>query len=153
MVPPHDKNVIKEVNKITSISQIKWQGVPAAIHIIGEDVDQVYLEKIQQLSINPKAAKKAKDLKIVYTPLHGTGIALVPKALELYGFSNVILVDEQSVPDGNFPTVKSPNPEEHSALEMAVELAYKVNAQVVLATDPDADRVGVAVRNEKDEIY
>lgn len=147
LVPPHDKNVIKEVNKITSISQIKWQGVPAAIHIIGEDVDQVYLEKIQQLSINPKAAKKAKDLKIVYTPLHGTGITLVPKALELYGFSNVILVDEQSVPDGNFPTVKSPNPEEKSALELALKKADEVNADLILATDPDADRVGIAIRD------
>lgn len=147
LVPPHDKNVIKEVNKITSLSQVKWNGDDSLIKIIGEDVDKVYLDKIAKLTLNPAAIKKAKNLKIVYTPLHGTGITMVPKALEMYGFKNVYLVDEQAVPDGNFPTVKSPNPEEKSALELALKKADEVDADLILATDPDADRVGIAVRN------
>lgn len=147
LVPPHDKNVIKEVNKITSLSQVKWEGDDSLIKIIGEDVDKVYLDKIAKLTLNPAAIKKAKSLKIVYTPLHGTGITMVPKALEMYGFKNVYLVDEQAVPDGNFPTVKSPNPEEKSALELALKKADEVEADLILATDPDADRVGIAVRN------
>lgn len=147
LVPPHDKNVIKEVNKITSISQIKWTGVPESIHIIGEEVDKAYLDRIAQLSINPKAVKKAQSLKIVYTPLHGTGITMVPRALEQLGFHDIILVDEQAIPDGNFPTVKSPNPEEKSALELALKKADEVGADLILATDPDADRVGIAVRD------
>ena len=147
LVPPHDKNVIKEVNKITSLSQVKWNGDDSLIKIIGEDVDKVYLDKIAKLTLNPAAIKKAKNLKIVYTPLHGTGITMVPKALEMYGFKNVYLVDEQAVPDGNFPTVKSPNPEEKSALELALKKADEVEADLILATDPDADRVGIAVRN------
>lgn len=147
LVPPHDKNVIKEVNKITSLSQVKWNGDDSLIKIIGEDVDKVYLDKIAKLTLNPAAIKKAKNLKIVYTPLHGTGITMVPKALDMYGFKNVYLVDEQAVPDGNFPTVKSPNPEEKSALELALKKADEVEADLILATDPDADRVGIAVRN------
>lgn len=147
LVPPHDKNVIKEVNKITSLNQVKWDGDDNLIKIIGEDVDKVYLDKIAKLTLNPAAIKKAKNLKIVYTPLHGTGITMVPKALEMYGFKNVYLVDEQAVPDGNFPTVKSPNPEEKSALELALKKADEVEADLILATDPDADRVGIAVRN------
>lgn len=147
LVPPHDKNVIKEVNKITSLSQVKWNGDDSLIKIIGEDVDKVYLDKIAKLTLNPAAIKKAKNLKIVYTPLHGTGITMVPKALDMYGFKNVYLVDEQAVPDGNFPTVKSPNPEEKSALELALKKADEVDADLILATDPDADRVGIAVRN------
>lgn len=147
LVPPHDKNVIKEVNKITSLNQVKWDGDDSLIKIIGEDVDKVYLDKIAKLTLNPAAIKKAKNLKIVYTPLHGTGITMVPKALEMYGFKNVYLVDEQAVPDGNFPTVKSPNPEEKSALELALKKADEVEADLILATDPDADRVGIAVRN------
>lgn len=147
LVPPHDKNVISEVNLITSINQVKWQGDDNLINIIGEDIDSVYLDKIANLTLNPEAIKKAKNLKIVYTPLHGTGITMVPKALEMFGFQNVILVDEQAVTDGNFPTVKSPNPEEKSALELALKKADEVNADLILATDPDADRVGIAVRN------
>lgn len=147
LVPPHDKNVINEVNLITSINQVKWQGNDKLIKIIGEDVDSVYLDKIAKLTLNPAAIKKAKNLKIVYTPLHGTGITMVPKALEMFGFQDVVLVDEQAVTDGNFPTVKSPNPEERSALELALKKAEEVNADLILATDPDADRVGIAVRN------
>lgn len=147
LVPPHDKNVIKEVNKITSIQQIKWTGVPDSIHIIGEEVDNAYLSEIAKLAINPKAVKKAQNLKIVYTPLHGTGITMVPRALEQLGFHDIILVDEQAIPDGNFPTVKSPNPEEKSALELALKKADEVGADLILATDPDADRVGIAVRD------
>ena len=147
LVPPHDKNVIKEVNKITSLNQVKWNGDDSLIKIIGEDVDKVYLDKIAKLTLNPAAIKRAKNLKIVYTPLHGSGITMVPKALDMYGFKNVYLVDEQAVPDGNFPTVKSPNPEEKSALELALKKADEVDADLILATDPDADRVGIAVRN------
>lgn len=149
LVPPHDKNVIEEVNKITSLSQVKWTRNDKLVHIIGEEVDKAYLDKIAALSLNPSAAKKAKGLKIVYTPLHGTGITMVPKALEMYGFQNVYLVDEQAVPDGNFPTVKSPNPEEKSALELALKKADEVEADLILATDPDADRVGIAIRDSE----
>jgi len=147
LVPPHDKNVIEEVNKITSLSQVKWTPNEKLIHIIGEEVDKAYLDKIAALSLNPTAIKKAKGLKIVYTPLHGTGITMVPKALKMFGFQNIYLVDEQAVPDGNFPTVKSPNPEEKSALELALKKADEVEADLILATDPDADRVGIAIRD------
>lgn len=152
LVPPHDKNVINEVNLITSINQVKWDGNDNLIKIIGEDVDSVYLDKIAKLTLNPAAIKKAKSLKIVYTPLHGTGITMVPKALEMFGFQNVVLVDEQAISDGNFPTVKSPNPEEKSALELALKKADEVDADLILATDPDADRVGIAVRNAEGEM-
>lgn len=147
LVPPHDKNVIKEVNKITSIQQVKWEANPSLIQEIGEDVDNIYLDKIEALSINPEACKRAKNLKIVYTPLHGTGITMVPKALDRFGFKSITLVEEQAIPDGNFPTVKSPNPEEHSALELALQKADEIGADLVLATDPDADRVGIAIRD------
>lgn len=147
LVPPHDKNVIKEVNKITSIQQVKWEAVPALIEQIGEEIDNIYLDKIAALSINPDACKRARNLKIVYTPLHGTGITMVPKALDRFGFKDIVLVEPQAIPDGNFPTVKSPNPEEHSALELALTKADEVGADLILATDPDADRVGIAVRD------
>ncbi|MBQ6070308.1 MAG: phospho-sugar mutase [Bacteroidales bacterium] len=147
LVPPHDKNVIQEVNKITSIQQVKWTGNKRLIHIIGEQVDKAYLKNILRLSVNPTAVKKAKNLKIVYTPLHGTGITMVPKALEMYGFNNIIIEEQQAIPDGNFPTVKSPNPEEKTALELALKKADEVDADLILATDPDADRVGIAVRD------
>ena len=147
LVPPHDKNVIAEVNNITTLKQVKWNRNEKLIHIIGEDVDKVYLDKIAALTLNPAAVKKAKSLKIVYTPLHGTGITMVPRALEMYGFKNIYLVDEQAKPDGNFPTVKSPNPEEKSALELALKKADEVEADLILATDPDADRVGIAIRD------
>ncbi len=147
LVPPHDHNVIDEVNKITSLNQVNWNGNSRLIQIIGENVDKAYLKQIAGLSLHPSAARKAKNLKIVYTPLHGTGITMVPRALEMYGFQNVILVDEQAITDGNFPTVKSPNPEEKSALELALLKADETGADLILATDPDADRVGIAVRD------
>lgn len=147
LVPPHDKNVIKEVNKITSIKQVKWEANPALIQSIGEDIDRRYLDRIAALSLNPESIKRGHNLKIVYTPLHGTGITMVPKALEMYGFHDITIVEEQAVPDGNFPTVKSPNPEEHSALELALKKADEIGADLILATDPDADRVGIAVRD------
>ena len=147
LVPPHDKNVINEVNKIKSLDQVKWEGRPDLIRMIGKDIDNVYLTMIKRLTLNPETVAEAKDLCIVYTPLHGTGISVVPKALSDFGFKNVHIVEEQAVTDGNFPTVKSPNPEEHAALELAIAKAKKVNADIVLATDPDADRVGIAVLN------
>ncbi|MBR4911799.1 MAG: phospho-sugar mutase [Bacteroidales bacterium] len=148
LVPPHDKNVITEVNKIKSVDQVKWDGHPELIRMIGKDIDNVYLTLIKRLTLNPETVAEAKDLCIVYTPLHGTGISVVPQALADFGFKNVHIVEEQAVTDGNFPTVKSPNPEEHAALELAIAKAKKVKADIVLATDPDADRVGIAVRGK-----
>ncbi len=152
LISPHDKNVIEEVKKIKDISEVKFHGDPDLINIIGEEVDNVYLEKIKSLSLSPDAIQRQKDFKIVYTPLHGTGITLVPKALKMFGFEEVHIVEEQAVADGNFPTVKSPNPEEPSALEMAINKAKNINADLDMATDPDADRVGIAVRNGDDFI-
>ena len=148
LVPPHDKNVINEVNKIKSVDQVNWDGRPDLIRIIGKDIDNVYLTMIKRLTLNPETVAEAKDLCIVYTPLHGTGISVVPQALSDFGFKNVHIVQKQAVTDGNFPTVKSPNPEEHAALELAIKEAKKVKADIVLATDPDADRVGIAVRRK-----
>lgn len=145
IIAPHDKNIINEVNKITSIDEIKFDGGSGKIEIIGEEIDKIYIEKLAGLSLSPEIIKKHADLKIVYTPIHGTGVKLVPKTLERFGFKNVIHIPEQDVVDGNFPTVKSPNPEETSTLEMAISKAESVGADLVLATDPDADRVGVAV--------
>lgn len=152
LVPPHDKGVINEVNAITSVAQVRWEGNPDKIQIIGAEVDEVYLAKVKSLSLNPDVIRKNHDLKIVYSPLHGTGITMVPKALQMFGFTNVTIVEEQSKPDGNFPTVASPNPEEKVAMELAMQTADRVNADLVLATDPDADRVGIAVRNDKGEM-
>ncbi len=151
LVPPHDKNVINEVNKIKEVDQVKWEGRPDLIRSIGKDIDNVYLTMIRRLSLHPEAVAAAKKFSIVYTPLHGTGISVVPQALADFGFKNVHIVEEQAVTDGNFPTVKSPNPEEHAALELAIQKAKKVKADIVLATDPDADRVGIAVRREDGE--
>jgi len=150
-VPPHDKNVINEVNKIKEVDQVKWEGNPELIRMIGKDVDNVYLTLVRRLSLNPEVVAEAKDLCIVYTPLHGTGISVVPQALSDFGFKNVHIVEEQAVTDGSFPTVKSPNPEEHAALELAIAKAKKVKADIVLATDPDADRVGIAIRRPDGE--
>ena len=152
IVPPHDKAIIAEVNAVTSLSQIHWKGNPDKIQIIGKEVDDVYLAKILALSGNPEAIRRHHDLSIVYTPLHGTGITMVPKALEMYGFTNVTVLESQCTPDGNFPTVASPNPEEKSAMELAIRKADEIGADLVLATDPDADRVGIAVRNDKGEM-
>ncbi|MCB2207581.1 MAG: phospho-sugar mutase [Bacteroidetes bacterium] len=148
LISPHDKNVIKEVQKITDISDVKFESNSQLIEIIGKEVDQLYLEHIKSLSLSPEAIRRQKDLKIVYTPIHGTGAKLVPMALKAFGFENVFTVEEQMISDGNFPTVISPNPEESAALEMALKLADQLHADLVMATDPDADRVGIAIRKE-----
>jgi phosphoglucomutase len=147
LISPHDKNVIAEVNKIVSVDEIKFKGDKSLIQIIGKEVDEVYLRKIKELSLSPGVIKRNAGFKIVYTPLHGTGITLVPEVLKKFGFTNVTIVEEQAVPDGDFPTVKSPNPEEPAALELAIEKAKQTGADLVMATDPDGDRVGIAVRN------
>ncbi|WP_316803439.1 phospho-sugar mutase [Pedobacter nototheniae] len=148
---PDDKLVIDEVNKIQSIDEVKFNRIDANVELIGEDVDKLYLDGITALSISPDAIKRQHDLKIVYSPIHGTGITLVPKALAQFGFTNVTLVEEQSTPDGNFPTVIYPNPEEKEALTLALKKAKEIDADLVLATDPDADRVGIAVKDNKGE--
>ncbi len=151
LVAPHDDNVIVEVRKITAIDMIRFSAKPENIISIGEEVDSAYLAEVKKLSFIPEIIHKHKDISIVYTALHGTGITLVPIALKQYGFENIHLVDEQAIPDGNFPTIKSPNPEEKAALAMAIEKAKLVNAELVLATDPDADRVGVAIKDDLGE--
>ncbi len=151
MIAPHDTNVIDEVNKISSINDIKFDGNPALIEMIGEKMDNIYLNRVAGLSLSPEAVKRQHDLKIVYTPIHGTGVKLIPAALRRFGFTNIINIPEQDVVSGDFPTVKSPNPEEPAALKMAVEKAIEVDADIVLASDPDADRLGVAMKNDKGE--
>ncbi|RPD47772.1 phospho-sugar mutase [Hymenobacter sediminis] len=151
VVAPHDKNIIREVEAIQSVSEVKFQPEPSRIHLIGAEIDAAYLAKVKELSINPAAIQRQHDLKIVYTPLHGTGITLVPKALAQLGFTNVHVVEAQATPDGNFPTVQSPNPEEKVAMQMALDQAKALDADLVLATDPDSDRVGIAVKDNKGE--
>lgn len=151
VLAPHDKGIIDEVNKIASAADIKFKGNPELIQIIGEDVDKVYLDAVKTVSIDPEAIARHKDMKIVYTPIHGTGMTLIPRALKMWGFENVYTVPEQMVKDGNFPTVVSPNPENAEALTMAIDLAKKVDADLVMASDPDADRVGIACKNDKGE--
>lgn len=151
LVEPHDKNVITEVQKITSVDDVKFTGIKENITIIGSEVDEIYLEKIKELSLSPECIKNQSNIKIVYTPIHGSGTKLVPMVLKKYGFNNITIVAEQETPDGNFPTVISPNPEVPDALRLAIEKAKQVGADLVLATDPDADRVGIAVRNNKNE--
>ncbi len=151
LVPPHDKNVIEEVEKIKSLSDVKWNGKPENITLIGRDMDKEYLEMVKGLSINPDACIKEHDLKIVYTPIHGTGIMLVPKALAAYGFDNVHIVEEQATPNGNFPTVIYPNPEEKETMSIGLKKAKELDADILLGTDPDADRVGVGVKDNHGE--
>ncbi|MDR1983304.1 MAG: phospho-sugar mutase [Prevotellaceae bacterium] len=151
IVSPHDKNIIAEVNKIADTDEVKFSENGENIIIIGDEIDDIYLDKLCSLSLSPEIIKKHSDIKIVYTPLHGTGVKLVPKILQRMGFTNIINVPEQDINDGNFPTVLSPNPEESSALKMAIDKAIAINADLVMATDPDADRVGVAVRNKDNE--
>ncbi|SDT23071.1 phosphoglucomutase [Mucilaginibacter mallensis] len=150
-VSPDDKAVMDEVAAISSVDEIKFNRIDANIEEIGKEVDELYLSEITKLSVSPEAIQRQKDLKIVYSPIHGTGITLVPQALERFGFENVILVEEQITPDGNFPTVIYPNPEEKEALTLALKKAKEVDADLVLATDPDADRVGIAVKNTDNE--
>ncbi len=151
MIAPHDENVITEVMKITNVDEIKFSGNPDLIQIIGEDIDAPYIEAVKSISLSPEAINRNKDLKIVYTPIHGTGVELIPRALRAYGFTNIINVPEQDVVSGNFPTVVSPNPEEPAALDMAVKKAIATDADIVMASDPDADRLGIAVKNDKGE--
>jgi phosphoglucomutase len=152
VVPPHDENIIKEVNKISDISQVKFNGPDENITIIGNEIDEIYTDEIKKLSLSPDIIKKHSDIKIVYTPLHGTGVKLVPMVLNKMGFTNIIHVPEQDVPDGNFPTVHSPNPEESAALDMAIKKAKETGADLLMGTDPDADRVGIAVRLRNKEM-
>lgn len=151
MISPHDKNVIAEVEKIASVDDVKWTGGEKNITIIGKEVDEVYLDMVKGLSVYPEICKAQHDLKIVYTPIHGTGIMLVPAALERYGFTNVHIVKEQSTPDGNFPTVIYPNPEETETMSIGLKKAQELDADILLGTDPDADRVGIGVKNNKGE--
>jgi phosphoglucomutase len=148
LVPPHDKNVIKEVDKIASVDDVKWSGGEKNISIIGRDIDEEYIKMLKTLSVYPEVIEKQNDLKIVYTPIHGTGITLVPKALERFGFRNVTIVEEQATPDGNFPTVNYPNPEESDAMAIGLKKAKEIDADILLGTDPDADRVGIAVKDK-----
>jgi phosphoglucomutase len=150
-VSPHDKAVMDEVAAIASIDDVKFGRIAANIEMLGDDIDKEYIEKITALSVSPDAIKRQKGLSIVFSPIHGTGITLVPQALKSFGFENVNIVEEQATPDGNFPTVVYPNPEEKEALTLALKKAAEINADLVLATDPDADRVGIAVKNDKNE--
>lgn len=151
LVPPHDKNVITEVEAIQSLEEVKWTGGDALIEIIGAAMDASYIAMLKTLSVYPEVIAAQSDLKIVYTPIHGTGITLVPKVLAAYGFKNVHVVEEQSTPDGNFPTVAYPNPEESETMRIGLEKAKALNADILLGTDPDADRVGIGVKNHKGE--
>ena len=151
LVPPHDTSVIDEVQKIKTLSDVKWTGGEQRIRIVGAEVDEAFMKEIERNVLHPECIKAHHDIKIVYTPLHGTGIKLIPTMLERLGFTNVNVVKAQAVPDGNFPTTPSPNPEEHAAMKMAVELAQEIDADIVFASDPDADRVGVAVKRPDGE--
>ncbi len=150
IVTPHDVNIIEEVGRV-GIKDIRFDGNDALIEIIGAEMDEAYIERIKTICLSPGAIKQQSDLKIVYTPIHGTGVRIIPACLKAFGFSNVIDVPEQYVVDGNFPTVVSPNPEEPAALNMAIEKAKETDADIVMASDPDADRVGIAVKNDRGE--
>ena len=149
LVPPHDKKVISEVRKIQNIKNVQLTRNYSLVQYIGKDIDEVYLSTLKSLSMNPNMIEKHNQLSIVYSPLHGTGTKIVPKALSVFGFKNVNIVKEQATADGNFPTVNSPNPEESEALTMAIKQAEASNAELVMATDPDSDRVGIAIKNNK----
>ena len=147
VISPHDKNIIDEVLSINNVDEIKFKGNKENIQVVGKEIDDIYIQKIKDLSLSPEVIGRQKDLKIVYTPIHGTGVMMVPKALKALGFNNVYNVPEQDVVSGDFPTVYSPNPEETAALKMAMDKAVEVDADIVMATDPDADRVGVAAKD------
>ena len=151
LVPPHDTNVIKEVEAITDVTDVKWDGGAANITLMGKDMDNAYLDMIVALSVYPDVIAKQQELKIVYTPIHGTGITLIPEVLKRFGFTNVTIVEEQATPDGNFPTVNYPNPEESETMRIGLKKAKELNADILLGTDPDADRVGIGVKNHKGE--
>ncbi|WP_299580285.1 phospho-sugar mutase [uncultured Sunxiuqinia sp.] len=152
IVGPHDVNVIHEVQQV-KVEDIQFEGNKELIEILGEAMDNKFIEKVKTVSLAPEIIQKYKDLKIVYTPIHGTGVKLIPQALRAFGFENIINVPEQDVVSGDFPTVVSPNPEEPAAMEMAMKKGYEVDADVVMASDPDADRIGVAVKNDKGEFF
>lgn len=149
VVAPHDEAIIEEVRKIKSVNDIKFKGDKSKVRMLGKETDDAFLKEMLTISINPELIRKHSDLGIVYTPIHGTGIKLVPPALRLFGFRNIITVAEQEQPDGNFPTVKSPNPEDPEALKLAIETAIRNGSDIVMATDPDADRLGIAVKNKE----
>jgi phosphoglucomutase len=151
LVPPHDKNVIAEVEKIGDVNDVKWSGGEQNITIVGKDIDAAYIQMVKGLSVYPEVIEQQKDLKIVYTPIHGTGIKLVPDVLKAFGFENVTVVEEQSTPNGNFPTVVYPNPEESEAMSIGLKKAQELDADILCGTDPDADRVGIGVKNTKGE--
>lgn len=151
VVAPHDKNIVAEVNAITNVKDIKFKGVKKRIKMIGEPLDKKYLKAVKSITVSPRMVKQQKDLKIVFSSIHGTGITMVPPALAQLGFENVTVVEAQATPDGNFPTVVYPNPEEKEAMSMALELAKKIDADLVIATDPDADRVGMGIKNPEGE--
>jgi phosphoglucomutase len=151
VVAPHDKNIVAEVNAISTVADIKFEGNDALLHILDESIDNAYLKTIQANCRKPEVIQRQKDLKIVFSPIHGTGITLVPKALDLLGFQAVTVVEEQAIPNGNFPTVVYPNPEEKEAMTLALNKAKAIDADLVIATDPDADRVGAAVKNQHGE--
>ncbi len=151
LVPPHDKNVIKEVEAITNVDEVKWDGGEANITLLGTEMDGAYIDMVKQLSVYPDVIAQQHHLKIVYTPIHGTGITLVPQVLKTFGFTNVTVVEEQVMPDGNFPTVVYPNPEESETMSIGLQKAKALDADILLGTDPDADRVGIGVKNHKGE--
>ncbi|MCM1292713.1 MAG: phospho-sugar mutase [Bacteroides sp.] len=151
IITPHDVNIIDHVNRIKGVEAIKFQGDKSKIQLIGEDIDNQFLTAIKGLSLSPEAIANNKDMKIVYTPIHGTGVKLIPASLKNYGFENIIHVPEQDVPSGNFPTVESPNPEVPSAMAMAIAKAKETGADIVMASDPDADRIGCVIRDHKGE--
>ena len=146
VIEPHDVDIVKEVEKIQSVKEVRLDGNPALMHSTGAEIDEAYLSCLASLSLNPEINRRHQDLKVVYTPIHGSGVTMVPRILNMFGFTNIIHVPEQDIPDGNFPTVVSPNPEEKAALNLAIEKAKETGAELVMASDPDADRVGIAVR-------
>jgi phosphoglucomutase len=149
LVPPHDKNVIAEVEKIHDVNEVRWSGGEANIAIVGKEIDDAYLKMVKGLSVYPEIISKQKDLKIVYTPIHGSGIKLVPPALKEFGFENVHVVEEQAKPDGNFPTVDYPNPEERATMSIGLQKAKELDADILCGTDPDADRIGIGIKDSK----
>ncbi len=151
LVPPHDKNVIREVEKIASVDEVKWTGGEENIILIGKEVDEAYMQMVKSLSIYPEVIARQHDLKIVYTPIHGTGITIVPEVLKRFGFTNVSIVDEQKEPNGNFPTVTYPNPEEKETMSIGLKKAKELDADILLGTDPDADRVGIGIKDNHGE--
>lgn len=152
VLPPHDKGIIQEVRAVKGVTDVKWDANTSLIHAISDDVENAYLQKLNDIILSKEEIKAANNLKVVYTSIHGTGITMVPKALNALGFANVLIVESQAVVDGNFPTVHSPNPEEKEALQLALDLAKAENADLVFGTDPDADRVGIAVRDDRGEL-